>query len=117
MKPGPRLACSALIQNIDLNEPPRDALDVLTDLVAAKHWGAKFATPRECAERWLSGFVTYLRRELDELHRLGRYSPFVFNSSADYKVQGAAFAEPLDSAEAVEQKRRRARFNEYTAAL
>jgi hypothetical protein len=117
MKPGPRLACSALIETIDISGFPRDAVDFLTDIVASKGWGGGFVSPRECAERWLPGFLTYLRRELDELNRLGRYSPFAFNSSADYKLQGAAFSEPSESAEIIGQKVRRARFKKYSAAL
>jgi hypothetical protein len=117
MKPGPRMACSALIEGIDLVQPPRDAVDCLTDIIMAKGWTGKFPTPRENAEAWQDSFLKYLRRELDELNRLGRYAPFVFNTSADYKVQGAAFAEPLDTAEVLEQKEKRARFKSYTSAL
>jgi hypothetical protein len=117
MKPGPRIACSALIESIDLIEPPRDAVDFLTAIIASKGWMGKYATPRENAEAWETAFLGYLRRELDELNRLGRYSPFVFNSSADYKVQGAAFAEPLDAGDVLEQKARRARFKAYASAL
>src|SRR5207245_85520 len=64
-----------------------------------------------------SPFLNYLRLELGELNRLGRYAPFAFNSSAEYQIQGAAFVEPTESLEIQEQKRRRARFGEYVSAL
>ena len=117
MKPGPRLACSVLMESIDLTQPPRDGVDVLTDIVAARGWAGKYASAREQAEFWASSFLTYLARELDELNRLGRYSAFVFNSSAQYMIQGAAFSEPLDSVDVLEQKARRARFKHYSNAL
>jgi hypothetical protein len=117
MKPGPRLACRVLLENIDILDPPRDAVDHLTLIIEDKAWIGNAASARERAEGWADAFLRYLRQELDALNRLGRYSPFAFNSSADYKVQGAAFVEPADSGNLQEQKRRRARFGEYVTAL
>jgi len=105
------------MESIDLTQPSRDAVDLLTDIVAARGWVGKYASARERAEFWAPGFLTCLARELDELNRLGRYSAFVFNSSANYMVQGAAFSEPLDPADVLEQKARRAQFKHYSNAL
>jgi hypothetical protein len=105
------------MESIDLTQPPRDAVDLLTDIVATRGWVGKYASARERAEFWGPGFLTCLARELDELNRLGRYSAFVFNSSANYMVQGAAFSEPLDPADVLEQKARRAQFKHYSNAL
>src|ERR1700728_3942424 len=88
MKPGPRLACAVLIQRIDILAPPRDTVDWLTEIIEARGWAARAASAREKAEQWADAFLNYLRLELGELNRLGRYAPFAFNSSAEYKFRG-----------------------------
>lgn len=116
MKPGPRYGSLILIESIEVDAPPRDALDWLTSIISDNGW-SKNSQPEEQAEAWHTAFLTYLQRELSELNRLGRYSPFVFNSSSEYQIQGAAFAEAHEPPEVIEHKVRRARIRAYDAAL
>lgn len=117
MKPGPLYACKILPEVIDLSAPPRPAVDWLTHICVARAWHTTASEAREAAERWETQFLSLVKAELNELHRLCRFAPYTFNSSSEYMLQGSAFIEPQDSPKLQEEKTKRAHFNEYVTAL
>ena len=117
MRPGPRLACFHLHNRIPIDAPPRDTADWLTEIVDEQKWTGEFTTARERAESWDKTFQNYLRIQISDFARLGRYSAFAFNSSADNQIQGAAYIEPADTETVKEEKIRRGRLSEYIKAL
>jgi restriction endonuclease Mrr len=102
-------------------------ISVLASPKSVKEWGAELAlnlgwynSPSEAleaAEKWTPQVLSLLRRELDELNRLGRFATFTFNSSSLDLIQGAAFIEPCESVAVKTAKTKRAHFNSYLKAL
>jgi hypothetical protein len=117
MKPGPRLACFRLHARIKIDAAPRETIEWLTEIIAEEGWRDNSASDRERAEEWDTAFQKYLREQLSDFGRLGRFSPFSFNSSADNQIQGAAFIEPADSDHLKEEKRLRSLYSSYVTAL
>jgi hypothetical protein len=117
MKHSPRLACNRLLEGFDIVASPRPANECLADVILSQGWCATATEAQDLADQWVDKFLVLLRRELGTLNRIGRFSPFSFNSSSDYKLQGAAFIEPVDSSEIKVQKERRARVKDYAASL
>lgn len=117
MIPGPRRACDILSEMIAIDAPPEDLLDWLIRIVASRGWPISEPTVQEQAAIWLDKFQIYLRRELSELNRLGRFAVFTFNTSSEYKIQGVAFIEPHDAEEVRRQKRKRSQYAAYANQL
>jgi len=117
MRPGPSRAKSILISSIRIDESPRSARDWLVSISLSQEWHPSEEEASEAAERWESRFLYLLRQELSDLNKLGRFSPFDFNSSSEYLIQGSAFIEPRDADETKEAKRRRAQHDRYAVAL
>lgn len=117
MKPGPSLACKLFIAQVDIQAPPKPALEWLGDMVLSEGWTSSAVEALEVAENWERGFLNYLVREYNYFNRLGRFVPFAFNSSSHYMLQGSAFIEPSDTPAVKEQKARRSQMDKYIAAL
>ena len=117
MKPGPSLAKSILLASMGVDESPRSARDWLVSISLSQQWHSNDSDASEAAEKWEKPFLHLLRLELSGLNELGRFSPFDFNSSSPYLIQGSAFIEPRDDAETKASKRRRAQHNTYATAL
>jgi hypothetical protein len=117
MRVGAASAAKLLAQRIDLVADPRPVVDMLTELCLDMAWCAEEAGAREEAERLEEPVCIVLRRELSELHRLGRVAPYVFNSSSEYMLQGAAFMEPRDSAEVRAEKDGLSQLQDYLHVL
>jgi hypothetical protein len=117
MKPGPSLACFKLHTRIKIDAEPRETIDWLTDIVKEEGWICNCGSVREQAELWDKPFQKHLRAHLSDFARLGRFSSFDFNSSAENQIQGAAFIEPTDSERLKEEKKLRRRFDVYVKTL
>jgi hypothetical protein len=117
MKPGPASAKSVLTSTILVDATPKPAVECLASICLSQGWCSDECDAGELAEKWEARFIELLQYELSELHRIGRFSAFTFNSSSSYLIQGSAFIEPIDTEEVKEAKRRRSRCSEYTAAF
>lgn len=117
MKPGPSLARKAFLEIVEVDSPPRRASKWLTEICLTKGWAVNESEASEAAERWERRFIEYLRDDLDDLERRGRFSPYKFNSAATNALQGSAYPEPNDSDEIKQAKARRARFKQYEEGL
>jgi hypothetical protein len=117
MKPGPASAKSVLTSTILVDATPKPAVERLASICLSQGWCSNECDASELAEKWEARFIDLLQYELSELHRIGRFSAFAFNSSSSYLIQGSAFIEPVDSEEVKDAKRRRSRCSEYTAAF
>ncbi len=117
-KPGPAEAVKVIHEAIDVTSPPRAAVDVLVAICVKQGWHATPDEAREDVERWEDRFLSRLRKDLNESHRLGRFCLHDFNSSSPYMIQGCAFIEVgVDPPELQDAKRRRSAFATYVAAL
>ena len=117
MKPGPILAKKELLARIDVGDLPKPITDWIADVSLAVGWHTTKAEAREAAERWAPQTLLLLRVELSELYRIGRFSPFAFNSSSPDYLQGSAYIEPKDPEVIKVAKANRAQFNSYSIVL
>jgi len=117
MRPGPSSAKTILKSSIRVDAKPKSAVDWLVEVSITQGWHSNEDEALEAAEKWGDRFLYLLRQELSEFNRIGRFTPFDFNSSSDYLIQGCAFIEPRDSDEIKEAKRRRSQYSRYAAAL
>jgi Restriction endonuclease len=116
VRAGPGSAAALVEDFLPLDGPPRPARDLLLEIVIAQGWASELEA-YERAERWEGRFVTKLRARLTDEREHGRFTAYDFNSSSDYMIQGACFAEPHDSAALREMKRRRLQHGGYGRAL
>ena len=117
MKPGASLALRSLPQYLRLDESPRRARDLLSDIALGEGWSNDRSDAAEKGERWEEAFLKRCRRELSELNSLGRAASFAINSSSPDHLQGSAFVEPVDPPEAASAKQDRSRMGSYVGAL
>ncbi len=117
MKPGPLHAARILAEEMEISASPRPAAEWLAEICISQSWFRDPNEARERAEGWEGRFLSELRRELRESRELGRHSLFAFNTSSEYMVQGAAFAEPHDPPDVKLVKSRAAQHSSYVAAL
>jgi len=113
----PSAAAKLLITRIGPSDRPRPVVDVIAELAIAEGWETQADAAREWAERTQRSVMAYLRRYLGSMNEVGRPSAFVFNSSSEYLIQGAAFVEPRDDDSIGEAKRRVSRLGSYVDAL
>ena len=120
MPPGPMGAKSLLLQRSrrELVIPKKPIEEILVAIIVDQKWAASVADARELAERWAKSVLKRLQQEQNELNRhKDSFSPFAFNSSSDYHIQGCAYIEPTDSPDVQEAKKSQARLNDYVALL
>lgn len=117
MRPGPQSAKSSFLQRISVNDAPKAAVDWLVEISLLEGWHSNEAEAYEAAERWTTRFLNLLRRELSEFTAVGRFVPFVFNSSSEHVIQGCAYIEPWDTVSTRENKKRLSTYSEYVESL
>ena len=117
MRPGPKSLCDLVLQDFDINSPPRPLVEVISELVLKNSWSTSSADAREKAESWLNPTISRLRTELSGLNEMCKTPRVEFNSSSEYMIQGACFVEPRDTAELRCRKEKRRRSSEYYGSL
>jgi len=117
MKRGPVLAAGLLGKVLSIDSSPKPATSLLVEICLGEECFSTDIEAREAAERWASDFLATLRREVNRSGDLGRPCFFVFNSSSEYMIQGAAYEEPQDSPALKRAKTNRRRFGDYISTL
>lgn len=116
-RPGPAAALETLSVAVAVDSPPREARDILADICLSQEWVESTSEAAEKGEAWEEGFLERARRQVNELEANGRPSPFTFNSSSEYMIQGAAFIEPADDEAARQAKVRILQESSYANAI
>lgn len=117
MRPGPVAVVAHLLEDFPILAEPTRVRDVIQQVALDKEWAGHVNFALELADRWEAAVIERLRRELNELQRLGRPARVAFNSSSVELVQGACFVEPGDPPELAEKKGRRSRLGSYLTAI
>jgi len=111
MKPGPAKITEIILSELALDAPPEALEDVIHKIVSRRtEWGL---IPEEKAALWTADVKKRLTVHLEKIYAQAKQPRFAFNSSSEYKIQGACFIEPCDHYEVKEQKRRRLRWKDY----
>ena len=111
MKPGPANITELILSELALDAPPEDLEDVIHRIITDhKEWKI---VPEEKAALWAGDVKKRLSIHLNQCNTLSKQPHFSFNSSSDYKIQGACFIEPCDLDDVKEQKLRRLRWKEF----
>jgi len=115
MKPGPRLISNIILDAIEIDARPNSLEKVIVDIIENNN--AWDLNPIEKAHEWRDQISSILKNEYNRCIEQGRQPRFAFNSSSEYKIQGACFIEPIDSDDVKAQKSRRLWWKKYYTAL
>lgn len=113
MRPGPKLVVRRLLEEFPIEDPPRDLLEVVSEIVFDEGWEGHRSIALERAESWRGRILRSLRAEVSQLERQGKPARICFNSADTEKVQGACFVEPNDPADIRMHKERRSQVSQY----
>lgn len=102
-----------LLEEFPIESSPKDALEVVAEIVLDKGWVQHRSFALEKAETWKGRVLKKLRTELSQLERQGKPARICFNSADAEKIQGACFVEPNDSSDIRVQKERRLQVSSY----
>lgn len=97
----------AVTSGFDVLSGPRDMTIVVIELALASGWANSEDEAAEIADALAARALLALQTLHAKSRVGGRHIRFDFNSSSDYLIQGACFAEPGDSDDIKEAKRRR----------
>jgi restriction endonuclease Mrr len=106
-----------LLDLIEVDAPPRRAIDWLVQISLSEGWHRSEEEALEVAERWKEEFMRLLREEISGCNRAGKFTPVALNSSSEEFIQGSAFSEPQEPQAIRSAKLRLARHGEYAEAL
>jgi hypothetical protein len=117
MKPGPSLAAQMILSRITISAPPKSIIQCGAEIGLEFGWYTNASDAAEALEKWAPKILARLRRELDQLNRVGRFCPYAFNSSSSDLIQGSSFVEPSDPPDVKAAKEKRAQFGSYLGAM
>ena len=91
MKPGPVNITELILSELALDAPPEALEDVIHRIITDhKEWKID---PEEKTALWAGDVKKRLSIHLNQCNALSKQPHFSFNSSSDYKIQGACFIE------------------------
>lgn len=114
MKPGPALITDIIYEELPLDSMPIKLTRVIEHVIL-DHFPD--LDPFEKASEWEAAIRSRLLSYIKTTEERGVQSQIAFNSSSSYMIEGACFIEGTDSAEVVEQKKRRLRWKDYYETL
>jgi len=114
MKPGPALITDIIYEELPLDSMPIKLTRVIEHVIL-DHFPD--LDPFERASEWEAAIRSRLLSYIKTTEERGVQPQIAFNSSSSYMIEGACFIEGTDSAEVVEQKKRRLRWKDYYETL
>ena len=114
MKPGPALITDIIYEELPLDSMPIKLTRVIEHVIL-DHFPD--LDPFEKASEWEAAIRSRLLSYIKTTEERGVQPQIAFNSSSSYMIEGACFIEGTDSAEVVEQKKRRLRWKDYYETL
>lgn len=117
MEAGPASAADWIVDEFPLTQDPIRIETVIVRIAVREGWFASVAEAEVAAERWAPKVATRLTNSLNAARARGWPTRFEFNSSNPDAIQGACFAEPLDSDELKSAKSAGAFADDYLTVI